>query len=227
MKAKWGMMVVDGRGKIGGHVASKNRGGSYFRTKVTPSNPQTGAQLTARARFTTNSQAWRGLTQGQRDAWNAAVTNFLSTDIFGDSITPSGFNLYVQLNNNLLNAGIAAISNPPLPEAVDGITTLSLVADTTGGGLDLTFSPAITANTTVLLFATAPLSAGKNFVKSEFRQIATLDSTDTSPHDAFAEYVAKFGALPAIGTKVFVKLVPINETSGQAGTAIQASSIAS
>jgi len=44
MKMKFGAIVVDGRGKIGGHVASKNRGGAYLRTKVTPSNPQTGYQ---------------------------------------------------------------------------------------------------------------------------------------------------------------------------------------
>ena len=39
MKIKFGSEVVDGRGKIGGHVYSKNKGGAYKRTKVTPSNP--------------------------------------------------------------------------------------------------------------------------------------------------------------------------------------------
>jgi len=37
MKTLFGAIVVDGRGKLGGHVASKNRHGSYFRTKVSPS----------------------------------------------------------------------------------------------------------------------------------------------------------------------------------------------
>ena len=30
MKMKWGALVVDGRGKIGGQVASKNRAGAYL-----------------------------------------------------------------------------------------------------------------------------------------------------------------------------------------------------
>ena len=42
-KIKFGMMMTDASGKLGGQVFSKNRGGSYVRTKVTPTNPQTAA----------------------------------------------------------------------------------------------------------------------------------------------------------------------------------------
>src|SRR5690606_18792227 len=101
MKMKWGALVVDGRNKIGGQVASKNRGGSYLRTKVTPANPQTVAQSIVRSIFTVLSQAWRTLTQAQRNAWNAAVTDWQRTDIFGDIKSPSGFTLYMRLNQNL------------------------------------------------------------------------------------------------------------------------------
>ena len=99
MKIKFGAIVVDGRGKIGGHVASKNRGGAYLRTKVTPTNPQTTFQSAVRNRLTAFSQGWRGLTQAQRDAWNAAVSNFSKTDVFGDIKQPTGLNLYVKLNS--------------------------------------------------------------------------------------------------------------------------------
>ena len=50
MKAKFGSFIVDGRGKVNGHVISKNRAGSYIRTKVTPVNPRSTAQLTQRAK---------------------------------------------------------------------------------------------------------------------------------------------------------------------------------
>lgn len=93
MKTKFGAIIVDGRGKIGGHVASKNRGGAYLRTKVTPANAQTSAQNQVRNLFTSLTQGWRGLTQAQRDAWNAAVLDYSRTDIFGDIRNPSGINL--------------------------------------------------------------------------------------------------------------------------------------
>ena len=112
---KFGAIVTDGRGKIGGHVASKNRGGAYLRTKVTPVNGQTTAQTSIRNRFTNLSQGWRGLTADERNAWNAAVADYARTDIFGDLHQPTGFNLYQRLNNNLVTIGEASISTPPLP----------------------------------------------------------------------------------------------------------------
>jgi hypothetical protein len=69
MLAKFGAIVVDGRGKINGFVASRNTYGSYFRTKVTPANPNTTAQALVRGQFTAVSQAWRGLTSSQRLGW--------------------------------------------------------------------------------------------------------------------------------------------------------------
>ena len=76
MKLKFGAIVTDGRGKIGGHVMSKNRGGAYMRTKVTPSNPRSTAQTTVRSHLTTLSQGWRGLSATAIAAWNSAVSSF-------------------------------------------------------------------------------------------------------------------------------------------------------
>jgi len=66
MKIKWGAIVVDGRNKIGGHVASKNRAGAYLRTKVTPVNPNTGYQAGVRNTLSTLSSGWRALEEAQR-----------------------------------------------------------------------------------------------------------------------------------------------------------------
>ncbi|MEY2702352.1 MAG: hypothetical protein RLY43_985, partial [Bacteroidota bacterium] len=195
MKTKFGSIIVAGSGKIGGHVAAKNRSGSYIRTKVTPVNPNTSAQAAVRSRLVNFSQAWRGLTAAQRASWNGAVGDYKKTNIFGDLVNPSGFNLYQRLNNNLSQVGAAAISVPPLPAAVGYLPTLSVVVDNSASSVTLTFAPAIGVNQAVKLSATAPMSAGKNFVKSEFRQIAILDNTDVSPYVASADYIAKFGSV--------------------------------
>ena len=83
MKLKFGALVVDGSGKIGGQVVSSNRGGKYLRTKVTPSNPSTVAQQNARALLSSLSTQWADLTEAQRLSFNSAVSNFATTDIFG------------------------------------------------------------------------------------------------------------------------------------------------
>jgi len=222
MKAKFGSIVVDGRGKLGGHVYSKNRSGAYVRTKVTPVNPQTTSQLGARSRFTALSQGWRGLTQTVRDAWNSAVSDFQTTDIFGDLKNPTGFNLYQRLNNNLVNVGESILAIPPLPSAVQAVVLSAITVDAAGGTSTAIFAPAIDANTKIKVFATAPQSAGKSFVKSEYRQIDVLDNGDTSPADMLPAYIAKFGTGFVPGQKVFVKFIPVNINTGQTGTASQA-----
>jgi hypothetical protein len=225
MKIKFGSLVVAGSGKIGGHVASKNRAGSYLRTKVTPVNPQTLYQSSIRNRLTSISQAWRGLTAAQRLAWNAAVGDFAKTDIFGDLRNPSGFNLHQRLNNNLLNIGEAVLAVPPVPSAVDAFTEFTMSHAVAVPAVTLTFDGAIAVDMKVKVFATAPQSAGKSFVKSEYRQIAVLDNADVSPYVATSDYTTKFGNTGAIGQKIYVKMVQVNMATGQEGTPIVASSI--
>jgi len=225
MKAKWGMMVVDGRGKIGGHVASKNRGGAYFRTKVSPVNPQTSSQLGARNRFTNLSQAWSSLTQAQRDAWNAAVSDYARTDIFGDLRQPTGFNLYQRLNNVLVNCNESAVSTPPVPGTTPSVSLTGLTYTVGTPALSVAYSGTVDSGYGLMVFATAPQSAGRNFVKSQYRQIVILDDGDTSPVDILSDYTNKFGGVGSVGQKIFVKVVPVNFTTGQQGTASEVSAI--
>src|SRR3546814_14071149 len=60
-----------------------------------------------------------------------------------------------------------------------------------------------TAGTQVVVFATAPQSAGTKFVKSELRQIYTEDAATYVAADAQAACAAKFGAV-AVGQNIFV-----------------------
>ncbi|HEY1645386.1 MAG TPA: hypothetical protein VGF75_03285, partial [Candidatus Saccharimonadales bacterium] len=128
MKVTWGMMITDGSGKLGGHVAAKNRGGNYVRTKVKPSNPKTPAQQDARNRLSTFSQNWRGLTEDERLAWNNATANFPEVKN-GKVIYLSGQQLYVKLNSNLSVAGQTAIDTPPLPAEMPSLALTALVSD--------------------------------------------------------------------------------------------------
>lgn len=227
MKAKFGAIVVDGRGKIGGHVASKNRAGAYFRTKVTPVNPQSSAQLNARNRFTNFSQGWSGLTDEQRAAWNAAVVHFARTDIFGDLKNPTGFNLYQRLNNNLAVIEEAPLTAPPLPVAVQPVVATDLTAVASPASLSLGFDPAITTDSKVKVFATAPQTPGRSYVKSAYRLIGVLGSNDTSPKNITAMYTSKFGTLGEAGQKIFVKIEVVAQATGQTGTPSEVSAIVS
>jgi len=224
MKMKFGAIVTDGRGKIGGHVASKNRAGAYLRTKVTPVNPSTSFQQAVRNRLSGLSQAWRDLTDAQRATWNSAVEGFSRTDIFGDIKNPTGFNLYVRLNANLEVVGEAAIDEAPQPSEVANVTAGVAVVNLTGDVGTIAFTPTVPAGMAVVVRATPGQSPGKSFVKSEFRIITTLAAAATSPADIFAAYEAKFGT-PVEGTRIFFQLTTVNITTGQVSVPSQTSTI--
>lgn len=225
MKIKFGSLVVDGRGKIGGHVASKNRGGAYLRTKVSPINPQSTRQSAVRSQFTGYSQGFRALTLIQIAAWNAAVSNFSKTDIFGDIKNPSGINLYVKLNMNLEQVGGTPLTDPPLPGDVPAVDSVTLTADSSPQTFSIAFGPSpVPADTAFIVEATAGVSAGKSFVKSEYRQIGYIPAAGTTPDNSLTDYQAVFGTLVG-GQKVFVRLTPVNTVTGQRGIPLADSTI--
>lgn len=220
MKAKWGMMVVDGRGKLGGHVLSKGRSGAIARTKVSGVNPQTTYQLAARQKLTQLSQGWRALTQAQRDAFNAAVPDFAKTDIFGDIRNPTGKNLYTQLGINCLLIGEAVPTSPDASAAVGDATAGTFVM-TSGGAKTIAFT-ATDAPDKLQVWVTAPVSPGREFLKGRYR-LLQVASAPTSPINIAAAYAARFGE-PTVGQRVGVKLVPASD-AGLVGQASETTTI--
>jgi hypothetical protein len=193
MKMKFGAIVVAGSGKIGGHVASKNRSGAYLRTKTTPSNPNTSYQSAARGILGSLSQGWSALTDEQRLSWNNAVKDFASTDIFGDIKNPSGFNLYVKLNSNLLNAGEAIISVAPAKAEIPfgSLTAANMVVAT--GALTLELDGADINGANVFIYATPALSAGTSYAKNRFRLLGVA-VVATGEAVLTGDYATRFGA---------------------------------
>lgn len=207
--------LADMRGKVAGTVFSKNRGGAYARTKVTPTNPKTLAQNAVRSILVGFSQGWRALTAAQRTAWNAAVGSFPRTNVFGNPKTLSGHQLYVGLNAQLSAGNAVGISTPPTPTGAPAVTVLTGAAAAGAGTFTATFDPdPIPAGSALILDATEQVSPGRSNLNNLFRQIAVLAAADTSPANIAAAYVAKFGALTA-GQKVGLRARIVNTATGE------------
>lgn len=224
-KVKFSALISEMRNKLNGSVFARNRGGAYLRTKVTPVNPQTSAQVSARSLLASFSQGWRSLTQAQRDSWNAVVSQFSRTDVFGDIVNPTGAQLYNRLNINISNAGGTAISTPPTVQGATALTELSVSADATAGEVILDFAPAsVPANHTMYVESTECMSPGISNAKSKFRAIGVHASATASPVDMVAEWNSKFGSLIS-GQKIFVRVKFINKTTGEVSQSLVASAI--
>ena len=220
-----GVAGVDLRNKLNGSVFSKNRGGAYVRTKVTPVNPQTTAQQAARNRLSTNSQAWRGLSESQRQGWIDGAANFPYTDIYGQTKILSGQQLYVKLNNNVMVANGGSINDCPAPVAIPAITGLTVTADESAHSVLLSIDPDPTSDVNNLfIFATPNVTPGKMFVKNLYRFVKNGGTEITGAYDISSSWTSLFGN-PVAGQKIFVKIFYVNPTTGQAGIPIQAMTI--
>jgi hypothetical protein len=214
-------IVADIRNKLNGSVFSKNRYGSYVRTKVTPVNPQTTSQQNVRSILSTLAQQWRTLTQAQRQSWIDAAPNFPFRDIYGNSKILSGSTLFQKLNNNLLQAGADIITGAPTPAEIPAIALTALTAAAGTPAMSLTFTPTpVPADNMIVLEATGNVPPGINFVKNKFRRIGIIDAAGTSPDNILAIWQAVHGDLVA-GQKVFVRAKMLNTTTGQTGVPAQ------
>lgn len=199
-KIKFGMMMTDGRGKLGGHVLSKNRGGSYVRTKVTPVNPQTTSQSSIRSTFGAIAQAWSSLSESERESWNGAVSQWQTTDIFGDIINPTGKTLYQRLNTQLAASGQTQISLAPAKlEMVEGIVT-AVQFEISGNSIDLVGNYS-GLDARIVVSATSSMSQGTKFVKNKLRQIYYDVAGMYGEGALYLAYIAKFG-VPTAGANI-------------------------
>lgn len=192
-KIKFGAMMVDASGKLGGQVFSKNRGGAYIRTKTTPLNPQTTAQMSIRGIFASISSAWSVLSEASRQSFNNLVSSYARTDIFGDLRNPSGKNLFQRLNQNLAISGQDQIIICSQPQEVPFANLSEVVLNSDDSEINLSYSGNATGSK-IVVWATPPLSAGTSFVKNKLRQIGVLVGAEAVSVNIVNEYIAKFGA---------------------------------
>lgn len=224
---KYSALVSDIRGKQGGNVFSRNRGGGYVRTYVKPTNPSTPQQMFVRSQFQALVQTWKGLTDAVRAAWNAATVNFPYQDSLGNTKYYSGQQLFIKLNLNLLASGTGQNNDAPVAETVaapglTGVTTL------TSASIELAFTEAtVPAGAKYLILATNGLSAGvSNPPRSKYRQIAVFNAAADPEGDLIADYSGVFGA-PLPGQRVFFIVRNIDQSHGQASSDVLANKVVS
>ena len=216
-KIKFGMMMTDARGKLGGQVFSKNRAGSYVRTKTTPVNPQTEAQMASRQLLGSLSAGWSSLSASAITAWNEAVNNWKSTDVFGDIKVPTGKNLYTALNKNSLGAGGSAISLPPEKLELDTLPVTGVDVEIGAGDIDLGVVN-VPASHILQVWASGAVTDGTSYVKNKLRVIGNYPAGAIDQSQIFSDYVSKFGT-PVLGQRIYFATRYIG-TNGQAGVRV-------
>lgn len=215
---KFGAIVTEGSGKLSGHVASHDRNGAYLKSNITPLARRSSTQTVIRNRMKTLSKQWRTLSVTLRRQWNTAAKNHQSTDVFGDTHNPTGFNLFIKLNEALLSIGRPVITAPPVFSTVPLFTSMTVTA-AAANLIIATNYITVPINTMMVVMATRGLSVGvSNAKKSDYRIITVLNTGVAFPNNITDEWVAIFGPYAnSTGQKIFVKAYLVQRLTGLQG----------
>lgn len=194
---------VPSSGSYNGITHAHNRYGQYVRSRATPVNPRSNPQATVRARMSANSSYWRTLTANQRAGWAGLATQMSRTDALGQSYNLNGFGAFVSVNNNLLAAGDARLSDAPLLVTPSTIDTATVTLTNAAFSIAYTPTPMGTGER-LFVYASPQRNAGVTF-ESDLRLIAVGAAAAASPLVVLTAYTARFGA-PITGNRIFMAI---------------------
>lgn len=197
-KVKYGSGIAEIRGKVGGSIYSRNKGGAYVKNFASPTNPQTALQIAVRQKLNDVSRLWSTISGSQRNNWNEVAATIAFTDSLGEAYYLSGFGLFCKCNLNLESVNIASILEPyvdmSVPKAVDGFST---DPDVNGPAMPISSDDAtVPVDHSYVVHATVQHSPNKVNMNNFFKHLTYYASAavfDTA--DVAAAYEAKFGAL--------------------------------
>lgn len=180
-KIKLGALAQDVRGSLNGTTFSRNRGGSYVRTKVSPVQPVTEFNTFSRALFGAISQRWSTvLTDAQRAGWVsfAAVHPFIN--VFGDAIILSGVAFYQAVNRRLGEMGEDYIDDAPSDFSVEDPGEVTITAESTADApSSFIVAPGRTLETNeqLYVFSTPPILGARTPQKNDYRLLNQPNGT--------------------------------------------------
>ena len=185
-----------------------------MKNKVTPINPRSQAQVLVRSYLAAASSAWGSLDQSLRSAFDSAVNDWTSTNIFGDSVKPTGKNLFSALGINLLSINQTMPTSVPAKVAIPALGLETATIDISLGNFAITAGLEV-GDFAFVVGATPTLSAGTSFTKGKFRNLLFGSGEIPLGDTLYTAYVARFG-VPAVGANISVEVKLIAPT-GQAG----------
>lgn len=223
---KFGAVITDSRGSLGGTTFKSTRAGSVMQTRSYPIRHLTQAQSIQRARLAELGVAWYALlSESQRTDWTAlAIANPLPNQ-WGDMFPLSGVAFFNRVNLSLAAIDELALLDAPADQAVTALATVTLtVTAPATASMAFTASP-VPADHVLLIQATNRLSVGQSYVDSLFFQLTYKAAGQTSPVGIGADLAAAIGDLNA-SSRYAVRATLVHLTNGARSTPIVASAIA-
>lgn len=222
---KFGSVITDTRGTLGGHTFKWSAAGSLVVDKPHPPHRRSHTQSVIRARFTSLSKAWwLTLTSSQRDDWRALAAANPLPNRWGDDFPLTGLAFFIRVNQRLLASNIGAIFDAPSDQTVSAVTDATFTA-TAPSTASLAFTPGTVPANHVLIFrATPEQSPGRSTPQGGLLRIATAAASTTSPLDVSTDLLAALGSINP-GRQIFTSTSFLNVDTGAESPPIASAAI--
>lgn len=203
-------------GRVAGSVFQRGRSGSQLRVLPINTGRKQNLVSPARVSLASVSSLWRSLSDPQRLAWVALANTQTRYNRMGTAYTPSGFQLFCELNFNLLSTGVATpIQSAPATLSLPSYTAISVVIDTNSS--DYTITGTIGGDTTDFVYvieATRPVGAGVLSNRSAFCVLDRHDDASSDPTNMWGYYFRRMGFYPRGGQVVYTRISTVHVSSG-------------
>lgn len=173
-------------GKLGGMVASRNRGGQYFRRKAVPVNPDSNRQTAVRSNFATLISLWNNsLSDADRASWTQWAANTPRIDSLGQTHILTGQNAFLGSNTLRLLAGLPMVNaiSGPYNRGETSNVSVAVFGNLPPVAVDIsmTFSAPASDDGDTLVFFGRPQNNSVNFYKGPWRFAEAVTFSTNTP----------------------------------------------
>lgn len=204
------LMSLEARGKMGGLIYNSWRSLSTVKAYRSPTQPDTPAQLQARALLTDVSRYWSSLSTAQRSAWAQYAEDHLDNDWTGQPLRLTAQNWFVRCGCRAALVGGSVLDIPPVAAAPAAPTDLDIsFAAGPPSKIQMTWTDPVAATSHLVVYSAGPISAGRTPRPEQSAILAKVPANTASPYSLIST--------PAAGKYGFWVQV-IDENSGLASS---------
>lgn len=202
------------QGSIQGTTFQRNAYGHTVKGKPNMVNPNTPRQNARKRTFSAATQAWRNLTTGQRSAWDAYANAFPVPSRKNPSAYLSGLAAFTRWHAIMFQRNSTVLTSPAGAQGTAVVNQQELVIS--AGVLHALLDISVTNGPWIaFVYLSRPLQPTQAFIKSWQRYTVSALIATWADFAISTEYIAIFGAIPALGNLVGMQVVMLNTTNGQ------------
>jgi hypothetical protein len=196
---KYGSIVTEIKGKVGGQTFQSCRGGFMIKNKGRKSGSIVAIGRDQDVRFSSAVKLWSTLSEAQRDTWKALLGVWTFVNKFGDTYNASAYQIFVTCNINRQLVELAPLLvAPTFDPAEDPMLTYSDFS--ISGDFEETRSNAAAIGQVGFVQLFRPVAPTISLNKSRLAGSIAREYLATGVTSRKAEAIFLFGGMPQLGS---------------------------